>query len=476
MASNTYIQVQNHQGDPMSGIDVEAIDVNEIHTNYPGGPPNYETAIVATATTDNAGVATFTLTGQNQYFFRPRIHVHPDVRIQVLQVQKGLICYNAVVIPSGGGTHATLQAAVDYVATLTAPVLQLSGNRHGGYILLCGLVDETITIPNIADGVTIYIEGRGIQPRPQAIAGTIVAPFGETGGAIRRQNTTSPNITFAAGLHTATLVVSNIDIVREATDGGAYEGYGITIPKPGAYLTLRDVNFVDLIWIDPLYTNYIYTTGADVVVNMTRCFSLSADLGVGMIFIQDGALFLQECQLVCSVGDGIRVGNSSQAQGQAAITIHNSTIIAGDGGTGTKKTIWLNPRANYANPSALRIFNSSISMSGNAAAITILIDPDVASGNRILFAHIVNSHIENNGVGVGNWYCLRVNNFVAGGYLDALVFTGNTVLSTSIAISAFAETDVRNSVFTSNIIRAGTAQFQNLTDGVNGKVIQHNAA
>ena len=97
------VEVQDHQGAPMASIEIEAIDADAIHTSYPGGPAHYEDGIAAVKTSDNQGLVTFDNLAHPRHWFRPRIHRHPDVRIQVLSYAPGQVTTDTASVSIAAG-------------------------------------------------------------------------------------------------------------------------------------------------------------------------------------------------------------------------------------------------------------------------------------------------------------------------------------------------------------------------------------
>lgn len=122
----------------LAGVTVEALDI-DVFTPAARDPKQ---AVVATALTDEAGVATFVGITGDEHIFRARISEPHE--IQRVSVSAGTeICYDAIIHADGTGTHATIQDALDDLSS-------------GGTILICpGTYTEELTITGAHDGLTL---------------------------------------------------------------------------------------------------------------------------------------------------------------------------------------------------------------------------------------------------------------------------------------------------------------------------------
>lgn len=128
---------------PLINVEVEALDTALITPSI----RLIHEAIVATARTNEAGVAAFAGIAGSQHIFRARTLEPHELYIISQQVAEGGIhqCYDAIVIAAGGGTDATLQAAINRLAAT------------GGTILVCGMLNERPVIP--ANTLRLAIHG-----------------------------------------------------------------------------------------------------------------------------------------------------------------------------------------------------------------------------------------------------------------------------------------------------------------------------
>ena len=131
----------DRHGNPLIGVEVEAIDVN-LFTTSARDPIQH---IVATGVTDDSGTVTFTGLTPGMYYARPRLS-RPDIRIQVM-VPSGMggggkMCYAALVQPDGLGTHKTIQSAINALGV------------GGGVVFICaGTYTENLTIAAQTQGL-----------------------------------------------------------------------------------------------------------------------------------------------------------------------------------------------------------------------------------------------------------------------------------------------------------------------------------
>ena len=137
--------VTDRHGNPLIGLDVEAIDIN-LFTSANRDPMEYVADIQKT---DDSGTVVFTNLPIGMYYARPRVN-RDDVRIQVMTPSGmgggGKMCYAALVQPNGVGTHTTIQSAITDLG-LT-----------GGVIYVCaGTYTEDITVAG--DTANLWIIG-----------------------------------------------------------------------------------------------------------------------------------------------------------------------------------------------------------------------------------------------------------------------------------------------------------------------------
>jgi len=167
--------VTDKHGNPLIGVEVEAIDVN-LFTTSARDPIQH---VAGVETTDDSGTATFTGLAPGMYYARPRI-TRDDIRIQVM-VPSGMggggkMCYAAFVHPTPGiGTHTTIQAAINSLGIT------------GGLVWICsGTYQENLTIAGKTADLWLVGAGRGeVLLQGTAASPTVTINAVGTGGVTR---------------------------------------------------------------------------------------------------------------------------------------------------------------------------------------------------------------------------------------------------------------------------------------------------
>ena len=509
---------------PVVGAVVDAIDADLISA---GGRFSHDD-IVATATTDESGIATFSAISGSTHWFRARVTESYFVEVISPSVIGALdTCWDAIVKSDGTGTDVTLQDAID----------RLTG---GGTILICGILDEQVDIPgdnNEWDIVGAHSLDSGI--RTTAAGGVALT--------INNDNGVSPTVTLRT-------------LLLDATGSGTTVALRLgTAASPA----IGGLNVLDCIIGSAAVTHAIRArdgTALGVGDRFSRCAIQAAD---DAVVVHAANLTFDNCTIISATG---RAYGPATSAAQLNLIISNCTLRgAGDevlrlrsiiravvsgcfieatNGTAHIIDLW--------NTQSVRIIGNSIrrtatATTGDGIRCDLIADGLLIANNFFgvgsthnIAIHLDNAGVTSNGVTIqGNTIndCVSdgirfdqltnnllqrvtiVGNIISGcggngitfdqqgsahnlhevaigsntitdntgsgiafldtndAYYDRFAISGNVLASNGAwGIAAVADADVRNSTIVGNVIANNTSgTIQNLTDANNGKVIVHNA-
>ncbi len=513
---------------PVVGVVVDAVDADLI----PAGGRFSHDDIVATATTDEAGVATFSGISGSIHWFRARMTESHFVEVLKSTATGVAGCWDAIVRADGTGTDATLQAAID----------RLTG---GGSILVCGIVDEEVDIPGdntvwditgahnldsgirttAADGIALTINNdNGFFPQVVLRNLRLDATGTGTAVALRLGTGSTPAV---GGLRVLDCVIGSTSATHAVrTRDGQTLGLSDTIfsrctiqsdddalvVSAGAGSTGRGLDIENCtiesttgLAYSPssstqaglLMANCSITAGGAQVLRL-RSMTRSRIIGNSIVStVNTGDI------ITIFIGQNLQISNNSIRRSVGASTGDGIAISIADGlsitgnffgqGSTHRHAVFVDGGA---------VTDGGLTVQGNTINDCVTDGIRLVQGTSVDFRRVaifgnVIQGCGGNGITfdqkttpnramvdvavTGNTIVDNTSDGIeflaADDFYDRFCISGNVIASNGgWGIAAVADADVRNSAIVGNTLGNNTSgTIQNLTDANNGKVIQHNA-